>query len=104
MRLTVFKNTVLLCVLIGISCGNISKSDDRRPKTDEHPLKTEDSQLETVVVGANRTELYLSLLKEKRVGIVANQTSVIFKDGRPMTDDGSYTHLVDSLLTLKVDV
>lgn len=118
MRLTVFKNTVLLCVLIGISCGNISKSDDQRPKTDEHPLKTEDSQLETVVVGANRTELYLPLLNGKRVAIVANQTSVIFKDERPMTDDRSnekiattlkprndnYTHLVDSLLALNVDV
>jgi uncharacterized protein YbbC (DUF1343 family) len=79
--------------------------------TDEHPLKTEGSQLETVVVGANRTELYLPLLNGKRVGIVANQTSVIFKDGRRMTDDGrrmaddgSYTHLVDSLLALNVDV
>jgi uncharacterized protein YbbC (DUF1343 family) len=104
MRLTVFKNTVLLCVLIAISCGNISKSDNRRQMTEDQLLKPEDSQLESVIVGANRTELYLPLLNEKRIGIVANQTSVIFKDGRPMTDDGSHTHIVDSLLTLKVNI
>jgi uncharacterized protein YbbC (DUF1343 family) len=39
--------------------------------------------------GAERTELYLSLLEGKRVGIVANQTSMIGK-----------THLVDSLNAL----
>ena len=33
-----------------------------------------------IIVGANRTELYLPLLKGKRVGVVANQTSVIFKN------------------------
>lgn len=47
----------------------------------------------TVIVGARRTAVYLPLLKDKRVAVVANQTSLI----------GS-THLVDSLVALKVDL
>lgn len=46
-----------------------------------------------VKTGADQTEKYLPLLKGKKVAIVANQTSVIRK-----------THLVDSLLSLKVNV
>ena len=105
MCLTVFKNTVLLCVLIGISCGNVSKSDDRGPMTKHQSLKHVNLQQENIEVGANRTELYLPLLKGKRVGIVANQTSVIFKEQRTKSKKiRPYTHLVDSLLALKVAV
>jgi uncharacterized protein YbbC (DUF1343 family) len=39
----------------------------------------------------------MPLLNEKRIGIVANQTSVIYKKE-------SYTHLVDSLVSLNVDI
>ncbi|MDR0972246.1 MAG: DUF1343 domain-containing protein [Bacteroidales bacterium] len=46
-----------------------------------------------IVVGAERTSLYVPLLEGKKVGIVANQTSLIGK-----------THLVDSLLSLKVNI
>ncbi len=51
-----------------------------------------------IIVGANRTEIYLPELKGKKVGIVANQTSVIFKN------DQSHTHLVDSLVSLNVSI
>lgn len=44
-------------------------------------------------LGAERTEIYLPLLEGKKVGIIANQTSLI----------GS-THLVDSLVSLEVEV
>lgn len=47
----------------------------------------------TIKTGADKTNEYLPKLKGKRVAIVANQTSVIHK-----------THLVDSLLSLGVDV
>lgn len=56
----------------------------------EHPL-------DSIVVGANQTEAYLPLLKNKKVGIIGNQTSVIFHENQ-------YTHLVDSLLNLGVDI
>jgi uncharacterized protein YbbC (DUF1343 family) len=51
-----------------------------------------------IIVGANKTNELLTKLKNRRVGIVANQTSVIFKP------DKTYTHLVDSLVALQVDV
>lgn len=46
-----------------------------------------------VVTGAERIAEYLPLLENRRVGIVANHTSVV-----------SDTHLVDTLLTLGVDI
>ena len=92
--LSKFKNTVLLFLLVFISCGSKSEKDLTISNHD-----TEASQDElALVIGANQTDYYLPILKEKRVGIVANQTSVIFKK------DNSYTHLVDSLKSLDVDI
>ena len=51
-----------------------------------------------VIVGANQISKYENLLKNKRIGIVANHTSVIFKD------DGGHTHLVDSLIKLDFEI
>ena len=101
MSFNVFKNTVLLFLLIMISCGSKSKTEYERQKTEDgrqkmrvenskfgandlklkaNKLNTENCQLNTILVGANQTEKYLQLLNGKRVGIVANQTSVIFND------------------------
>ena len=84
MKFKFIKNTVLLFVVVLLSCGN-------RP--------SEQIQ-EKIVVGANQLNLYLPLLKEKNVGIVANQTSVIFKNN----SSEAHTHLVDSLLRLGVSI
>jgi uncharacterized protein YbbC (DUF1343 family) len=46
-----------------------------------------------VITGAEQTKKYMPMLKNKRVALVVNQTSVIGK-----------THLVDSLKKLKVDI
>ena len=51
-----------------------------------------------LIIGANQTEKYIYKLNKKSIGIVANQTSVIF------SEDGSYTHLVDSLHKLKLNI
>ncbi|MDP3181037.1 MAG: DUF1343 domain-containing protein, partial [Bacteroidota bacterium] len=51
------------------------------------------SNIGAIKTGAEQTEKYLSLLKGKRVAIVANQTSIIGK-----------TSLVDSLKTLGVKI
>lgn len=48
---------------------------------------------EAILPGAYQTELYFPLLKNKRVGLVINQTSLINK-----------THLVDSLLSSGINV
>tara|TARA_R110002050_G_scaffold81892_2_gene175341 strand:+ start:11374 stop:12591 length:1218 start_codon:yes stop_codon:yes gene_type:complete len=92
MLFNIFKNTVLLFLLVSISCGNFSRS-----KSNQEDFKTQKLK---PIVGANQIETYLPLLQGKRVGIVANQTSVIFKDSSQKT----YTHLVDSLLKLKIKV
>ncbi len=104
MRFKMFKNTVLLFVLVLISCGNFSKRDDQS-NTNDTTEESKDIIPEEITVGASQTELYLPLLKGKNVGIVANQSSVIFKNGRQMTNDqANYTHLVDSLLAMHVAV
>ncbi|QLE01942.1 DUF1343 domain-containing protein [Galbibacter sp. BG1] len=87
-----FKNTFLLLFFVVISCGNGNQQKKELVTEPKNPSE------EKIVVGANRVEKYLPLLKNKRVGIVANQTSVIFKK------DGGFTHLVDSLKNLKVDI
>jgi len=103
MAFNVFKNTVLFPIIIGfvlmISCANLSKSktdiNDEMLGQAQHD-KT-DSISKSIVVGANQIETYLPLLNGKRVGVVANQTSVIF-------NDRSYTHLVDSLMALNINI
>ena len=51
-----------------------------------------------VIVGANQISQYENLLKDKRIGIIANHTSVIFKK------NSNYTHLVDSLINLNYNI
>ncbi len=48
---------------------------------------------QNIVLGAERTDIYLPLLKNKKVGVVGNQTSMI-----------ANTHLVDSLLSLDINI
>ncbi len=114
----VFKNTVLLLVLVTISCGSKTKNDLSEKNEILQPFDSaQDRQVQndnsfqedkSIVVGANRTEQYLSLLQDKRVGVVANQTSVIFKEidtaSKPPINDVSYTHLIDSLLSLEINI
>jgi uncharacterized protein YbbC (DUF1343 family) len=93
MLLNSIKNTALLFVMIVLSCGNSSPYQNKAPLT----------------VAANQLELYLPLLKNKRVGIVANQTSVIFKNSSGLGLNGELikndnTHLVDSLIKRDVSV
>lgn len=102
----------LLVVLLTafISCSNTSKQDTGKATSQEDSLNVKKQspqltaeQLDSIrmdsinqlptTLAAQLTEDYIPLLKGKRVGVVANQTSLI----------GS-THLVDSLLSLGIDV
>jgi len=76
-----------------ISC----KSQIKEKPTTTVEKVTEKTQ-EKISVGANNTALYLTLLKDKNIAVVANQTSVIFKKG------GNYTHLVDSLISNEIQI
>ena len=93
---TVFPITIGI-VLVLISCGNTTKTGDGRQMTEDPAPKTQDPT--PVITGANQTNLYIPQLQGKRVGIVTNPTSVIFKK-----NPKNYTHLVDSLLALKIKI
>lgn len=105
MRLTLFKNTVLLVIFLGISCGSKTQSEVEieKPKvasainTAEKPIPAVEAK-KNITVGADQTTLYLPLLKGKRLGIVANQTSVlsILKTNEAHSKKEQF-HLVDYL-------
>ncbi len=85
-----FKNTFLFAFISLVSCGNTSEKKDSSKKDPvHHPAE--------IILGANRTEAYLPLLEGKTVGFVGNQSSRIYHNG-------NYTHVVDSLLALKVNL
>lgn len=56
------------------------------------------SGAQNVLCGADQTDCYLPLLKDKKVALLVNQTSVI------RNAEGGYTHLADSLISLDIDV
>jgi len=81
--------TLIWCMLIVIlGCGTSSNSKSA-PKEQE------------IVVGANRTDKYLHLLKDKNVAIVGNNTSVIFNKEK---NNQGFVHLADSLLALNIKI
>lgn len=115
MQFKVFKNTVLLFVVVLFACGKNMKIKAETILTENNSSTVANatySNDKTIVVGANRTEAYLPLLQGKRIGIVANQTSVIFKHNRLEQKEQSITnanakpheHIVDSLLELNINI
>ena len=69
-----------------------------------------DKTTNKIIVGAGSVNEYKYLISDKRIGIVANHTSVIFKSTinsktKALAKDyNDYTHLVDSLLKLNIEV
>jgi len=84
------KNTFFILALGLISCEAQTKK--------QNTARVKASSENSIEIGANQTEKYLPLLADKKIGIVGNQTSVIFKE------NGSYTHLVDSLLSRNIKI
>ncbi|MEO1010929.1 MAG: DUF1343 domain-containing protein [Bacteroidota bacterium] len=98
-----FKNTFLLWFLMVTACGNSDKSQKSDATRSEGQGMAQDSL--PIRVAANQTTSYLPVLLGKRVAVVANQTSVVFKGMEDIRQEiPSYTHLVDSLLSLKIDI
>jgi len=105
------KNTVLLFLFLGISCGSTNKLEVKSEKAKVDSLVDNSNKIikqvpnnHSIIVGANQTEAYLPLLQGKRVGVVANQTSVIFKVNSEKLEVKSFTHIVDSLISLEIDL
>ena len=59
-----------------------------------------------IIVGAESINEYKPLILSKKIGIVANHTSVIFKSTNRLlaNENIDYTHLVDSLLKLNIEI
>jgi len=78
-----------------ISCQQ-KKSDNIE---ENQPKKAALSHKKEAVIspGAQQTFNYLKALKNKNIAVVANQTSVIFKNN-------GHTHIVDSLLALNIQI
>lgn len=89
----IFKNTVLFFLLLIVSCG-AQKGQEKSSiiKADEILINTKKSK--EIKTGADNYEVYLPLLKSKKVGIVSNQTGIL----------SNKTHLVDYLLEQKIDL
>lgn len=93
---SVFKNTVLLFVILMISCGSSSNKNQTNknnyPIADIQPfVKPIISEIQT---GADNFEAYIPVLKGKKTGVVTNQTGIL----------SNKTHLVDFLLEEKIQV
>lgn len=81
--------TIILCLLIFVSTCYGQKNTS-------NPVRTGtvgQQQVTRIIPGAERIDVYLPLIKGKRIGIFANQTSMV-----------GNTHLVDTLKKLGVDI
>jgi len=81
-----------------------AKADSTAINTKNEKRNTNEihSQEEPIIVGANRTTEYLPLLQNKKVGVVTNQSGLIFKTSNHSKEQS--THIVDSLLQLGINI
>src|SRR5580765_4304047 len=96
---------IIFSLILGISCSGqkenvkiknkVEAPGNQKPVTGNPPsLKLRRaSQPETITPGAERINVYLPLIKGRRIGIFANQTTTV-----------GNTHLVDTLRKLGVDI
>lgn len=97
--ISVFKNTVLFSVLLMLSCG-IQKQETKREKGKAISEIVSSSAVENnnllaeIKTGADNFSAYFPLLKDKKVGVVTNQTGIL----------SDKTHLVDFLLEKKINI
>ncbi|MGV3697312.1 exo-beta-N-acetylmuramidase NamZ family protein [Flavobacterium sp.] len=104
----VFKNTVLFSVLLMLSCGTSQKKKEITDNAEDILPKNVKFEIRT---GAENINAYLPSLKDKKVGIVTNQTGVLGSTKANPTSDPKNTtisreivHLVDFLLEQKINI
>jgi uncharacterized protein YbbC (DUF1343 family) len=85
---------VLISVLISSSCGVFSKNIQTMPKTDGSEIIAKEISVLEIKTGADNYIAYLPILKNKKIGIVTNQSGIV----------SNKTHIVDFLLEKKIDV
>ncbi|MCA0349905.1 MAG: DUF1343 domain-containing protein [Bacteroidetes bacterium] len=87
----VFKNTVLLFVLLILSCGSSIKKIENKERKE---VVSSEKKFQEIKTGADNFTYNLPLLKGKKVGIVTNQTGIL----------SNKTHLVDFLLEKNINL
>ena len=109
MTLTVFKNTHFLLVTFTILTCFCCKSQSEKKITATEEIETE-AIVKEIVLGASQVEEYLPLLKNKKIGIVANQTSVLYLKNENLDKNSIQKkieirlHLVDYLYNKKINI
>ena len=87
---------IIFSLILGISCSgqkeNVKIKNKIKPPGNQEPV-TSNKQPATITPGAERINVYLPLIKGRRIGIFANQTTTV-----------GNTHLVDTLRKLGVDI
>ena len=104
-----FKSTLLFFSLLIVSCGSSKKAIPQvKPSTDNVTL-TSTSKDVTFKTGAENFESYLPLLKDKRVGIVTNQTGILEDKSKLSPEEhgvrlSKEKHLVDFLIEQNINL
>ncbi|WP_338793186.1 DUF1343 domain-containing protein [Bernardetia sp. MNP-M8] len=84
------------------SCSNnkvaISKENNNTETTFQDSTKSEkDINISQIIIGAAQTEKYFDLIKNKRVGMIVNHTSILYSENDSI-------HLVDFLLESDINI
>ena len=91
----VLKNTVLFSILLMLSCGASQKPEVRNLAQEaKNQNQNNTKQNLEIKTGADNSVTYLPLLKDKKIGIVTNQTGIL----------SDKSHLVDFLLEKKINI
>lgn len=99
------KNTVLFSFMLITACGNSIQPKAVNQKPNEVTANTSEitnnTQTEDIKTGADNYDKYLPLLKDKKVGIVTNQTGVVYIKEKTAADR---INIVDFLVSQKVNL
>ena len=91
---------IFLFVFISFK-SNASENHLRSLSYNELSPKLQDTL--KIIPAADLTHSYLPFLKGKKIALVANQTSVVKSEGNGISNH-PYTHLVDTLLSLNINI
>ncbi|MEQ3656992.1 MAG: DUF1343 domain-containing protein [Dokdonia sp.] len=99
------KNTFFLTLILLISCRNAPENGTfvkTNSANDTELAMTANVSEPSIVVGANQTARYFPMLAGKKVGVVTNQSGLIFTSDTH--DKQQSVHLVDSLQRANINV
>lgn len=97
-----FKSTYLILFLL-LNFQLISCAQKTQNKDSKFQIQNSEKEDVSIKTGAERTDLYVELLKGKKVAVVGNQTSIIEKRGKNK-EKRDFIHIVDSLISLGINV